>query len=466
MRCLLLVVLVLPASCTKPGPACCLTRDDCASIGVTDDVRACTDGLACVDHACVAPDCASDGCSSSAPVCNADTGMCAACTSAADCDQFGSTDVCDAASGACVECVSSSDCDPAKPVCDSGACRGCQLDSECDSGACGDDGSCVPQADVIYISTGGGDVGVCERSAPCATLPYALSKATTPRNHIVYASGTYTTNQSAGIDSTLVQANSIVIHGGGARLSSSSAEGFWNIAIPTTIRDFDVTAHGPVIGAAGNPIVLERMTIHGDTVTIGVGAGAVTLRNVFTETNSTTFPNISLGTGANLTIDGAVIRGGKNCVADPAGGGVAVDLTNVLAYGASEAALNLGRSSGTLSFITVAASGANTSSGPTSVVCSSVMTVRSSIVWDPASSVTRPPIGGGCHLEFVIAGGGPVPGALNVDPVFADPASEDFHLAPTSPAIDMVDSGPVTDFDGDQRPQGARFDVGADEFKP
>src|SRR5207248_2975474 len=56
---------------------------------------------------------------------------------------------------------------------------------------------------------------------------------------------------------------------------------------------------------------------------------------------------------------------------------------------------------------------------------------------------------------------------LGVDPAFANPAIGDFHLLTTSPAIDAAANtatDPI-DFDGVSRPQGARRDMGAYEFK-
>lgn len=49
---------------------------------------------------------------------------------------------------------------------------------------------------------------------------------------------------------------------------------------------------------------------------------------------------------------------------------------------------------------------------------------------------------------------------------FLDPFSFDFHLSPTSIAIDRGSSldAPATDFDGDERPIGRGFDIGADEW--
>lgn len=60
-----------------------------------------------------------------------------------------------------------------------------------------------------------------------------------------------------------------------------------------------------------------------------------------------------------------------------------------------------------------------------------------------------------------IRGTNPVDG----DPAFVNPDAGDYHIGPTSAAIDAgVDAGVTTDIDGDSRPIGARVDIGADEF--
>jgi len=52
------------------------------------------------------------------------------------------------------------------------------------------------------------------------------------------------------------------------------------------------------------------------------------------------------------------------------------------------------------------------------------------------------------------------------DPRFIDPAHSDYHLAFGSAAIDRgVDAGIYTDLDGNTRPQGAGFDIGAYEYQ-
>jgi hypothetical protein len=46
---------------------------------------------------------------------------------------------------------------------------------------------------------------------------------------------------------------------------------------------------------------------------------------------------------------------------------------------------------------------------------------------------------------------------------FANPDIGDFHLSPSSPAVNRLASGPGRDIDGNTRPQGGRVDAGADE---
>jgi len=82
-----------------------------------------------------------------------------------------------------------------------------------------------------------------------------------------------------------------------------------------------------------------------------------------------------------------------------------------------------------------------------------------------AASVDYSDVEGGEATAYVDGGGALVWGENNIDaaPLFIGP--DDFHLSWGSPCIDSAtDAGIYDDVDGDNRPHGFGFDMGADEF--
>jgi hypothetical protein len=54
--------------------------------------------------------------------------------------------------------------------------------------------------------------------------------------------------------------------------------------------------------------------------------------------------------------------------------------------------------------------------------------------------------------------------SLTGNPLFINPAEDDYHISPVSPAIDAgTDAGVMADMDGEPRPLDASFEIGFDK---
>jgi hypothetical protein len=100
--------------------------------------------------------------------------------------------------------------------------------------------------------------------------------------------------------------------------------------------------------------------------------------------------------------------------------------------------------------------------------------VRNNIFYDAGSNYWASDGGSvqGSHNILFKTDGSITPGDfpddfVNVDPLFIDPAVDDYHIQVDSPAIDAgANVGVTTDLEGTPRPQGGRYDIGAYEFTP
>lgn len=471
MRAICLSFLILAAACsTKANPnACCVSADDCAQAGL-QTTKGCDQGLTCLNNQCIEQTCSTDGCTPDKPVCDLVTNVCDGCTMASDCASYPDQAVCDTSSGGCVGCVTANDCPADKPVCDMYACRACVVDADCASGACGDNGQCLAESDLIYVDNGSGaDTGQCSRAAPCATLQFAIGVAAPTRSHVVLAMGLYD-EPTVQISANKTAAAAIEIHGGGATLrTDGDGDILFVYDVPATIHD--VTFQGNGTASAGVESSSASVTVYrakfDGAGSRGILAGADMNAHDIEIANASTGIQIvnSTSATATLTLDRAVIHD-CNAGITASAMNTRVMISNTLVFDTQAYAMDLSNAAGRVSFSTIGDSGAVNGTQPIAVRCSSGLglTIASSIVWTPQAP-NNPGVGASCGLNSVIAGPFAVSGAINMDPGFVDETHRDYHLGAGSPARDAVDSGPATDYEGDARPQGPRFDIGADEAR-
>ncbi len=459
----LVLALISVAGCAVRNPAvCCETADDCKNLESMDIVT-CPSGHVCRVNTCVIPSCTTatevtDCTDPMAPTC--DQGVCAGCDATRACPDV--AQVCKVDNGTCVACVMNADCEAAAPICDSNSCRGCRVDAECDSEACGDDGACVPTAGVAYIDPGGVDTGTCDHDHACATPGFALATMSDSRQHLVIHHGTYPFGLAVSPATT--SATKLVVHGNDSTIGNTSNNETLRInGIQMTARNVTILEgqDDTINVVASATLVLEHVNISGTSDV----AGKLTLRDARISTLLTSTA-ISMSAGSTVVIDGAVLTGGGILSTATGTPNPTLNASNLIISGVDDLAMNLSGVVGFVRFTTIANSGKVGGTGAFAVKCSTSgnVVIQSTIIWTPGSSVAHPPIDTPCVIHDSIIGPTTVAGSLNADPMFVDP-NLDFHLMMASPAHDAVDQGPATDFEGDVRPKGVRFDIGADEFR-
>ena len=277
------------------------------------------------------------------------------------------------------------------------------------------------------------------------------------RAHIVVGPGSYVLSATPlNIDAQSTTSLRVYVHGGGAHIEGGSSDGFLTAYIPISMKDVELV--NPDSGQTAAPLVvtssatLVNVTLRGSRA-LSV-TGQVTARNL--KLYGVKFGLVNNGA---TTISRGIIEGGEVGIS---GFGGTLQLTNVLIAGASGLGIDVSGTNGSIDFSTLTDTG-NSVTGTAGVRCiSASLTFRSSIVW-AQTTTNRPAVEGSCLYVATIVGPVGVPGAMNVNPLFANASGHDFHLSGGSPARDLVDQGPAYDFEGDARPKGVRYDIGADE---
>jgi hypothetical protein len=450
--------------------------------------------------------------------------MCVQCTSTDTTGCASTMSVC-AADNTCVQCIAPNQtaaCTGTTPLCGADhVCHPCAKHDDCPlSNTCLPDGSCAPTAQVAYVDPVLGNGNACSLTAPCKKVAEALA---TDRRYLklsgvideaveikqtvtmLAAPGAQLTRGSPGVilevaDTSVVQLVDLTIANGlgGTGIGISLPAG--NTATLDLLRVTVTNNAGGGISATGGTLTSSQSTISGNTgngisatggttLTISQGTVSGSTGNGISATGATlaiSRSTISGSTGSGISATGGTLTISQSTIRGNTGGGLSIsgaqfDITNnFIVQNGSPLSLVGGidfpqiASTGThrLDFNTITANSGNASVN-SGINCSTVVVpvvFNSNIIFGNTVTGGGKQLGGSAMCSAAYSDVGDTvagTGNINVDPMFANAAQNNFHLMPTSPAKDVADPAATLaeDVDGDARPQGARRDMGADEIK-
>ncbi|MFT3696569.1 MAG: choice-of-anchor Q domain-containing protein [Kofleriaceae bacterium] len=355
-------------------------------------------------------------------------------------------------------------CPAAMPVCDqnSTTCRVCYDDDDCTSHVCDElTGTCTPTANTLFVKTEGDDANPCTHDQPCLTVSKAITLVDDNHKIIRIYDGTYfdtfvsqgktftlsgefngqatsallmytgSANYIAEVDGGTVVLEGIRLGGGGQaglKVQGGATVTLLSVEIGYTTKS--------VIESSGSTLNIYGGELHDSG---GAGPGVFVQSGSLTMLKSLTYniggPNISV-TNAKYDLENNFITG--------SGGPGLVQMGPIVGNTAK------------FDFNTVVGNTTGVAANANIAVSNSIFAYNGTDVPLPMNVAAT---------YSLVTGPSNVPGTgnINADPAFV--AQDDLHITFGSPARDKADPASLVrdDYDGDARPHGAGFDIGADE---
>ena len=366
------------------------------------------------------------------------------CPSPAVCDVMGSKQ--------CVQCTQdqTAACSSKAPACGTDhMCRACEAHTECPlSNTCLPDGSCAAEPDVAYVDPAGTDNTTCSKATPCSKVKNALMTARPYVKFHGMLDETVTVNNKGAV-TFLADPGATLTHssGAGAVLAVQNdvpSLAIYDLAI-ANIGDVNATGISVPMGAMTD-VSLTRVAItNNGGLGISIGGGSLSLTQSIVSHN---------GRGGIVVGEARFAIVGNVFVAN----GGFTTLRGALEISALEADTNR------LDFNSFYGNSARDGVGAAIQCSAGRFTARNNILFQNGTLTNLEQVNGSCSHTYSIAMPGTVPpGTANiaVDPRFKDPAHDDLHLLPGSPAIRAADPGTeltglaARDIDGTSRTRPA-----------
>lgn len=447
-----------------------LSRAGGLLLGVVSLLSACSTGTGTGGSCRTVLNCKDDA----APICDATSLSCRSCQVGSDdvaCrNRNPATPICGPA-GRCVGCMSNSDCtDLRAPVCGSSkACGPCQRSTDCVSGICSADGSCAPASDVLYVN----NKAVCSamprgsKDDPFCSIKDAVDAANLMNKSYISVEATGTAY--APLTITAASSNGLRIVG------SAGSSG---MGVPVRSSGTDAALRVEATGGTN-----LKVTVSGLDLESVSGNAVECLGNAALTIESSRLHNSLEGilvSSCKLTVDGARIylnrRNGISLsnVSD-------YNIQNTMIWRNDVSGIALANSQGVLRFLTIYSNGTASGDRSPGIDCGAGNNpVEHSLVFSNISGLSPELINlqmVGCMTSGVLTNDSRNGTYRQMVPDFisasgSDASRFDLRLKSDSAGnadccIDKLTQGSFIshDIDGNKRPQGAGYDIGAHEAR-